>query len=558
MQRLVCVGHCRRLLLLLTIAICMYGGTAEFLCDGDVALPSSHVDDDYCDCVDLSDEPHTAACASPYLPALTEASSSAAAVFHCVNRGFLPRNISAAFVLDSICDCCDGSDERPLLSALSLSSSSACSNRCQREAVQFGLEHHSQLAAYKQGVTARSSLLIRITPVQQGYQSEYDWLTANMPRLKQQVSDRADRWYNLTREEQQAQPELYAALQQENQQAKGWRFRHALLGGLLGLQQEERQETEEEAAERVKAELKKEKKENKLKRERGEKVYKKTAAQLAAREEASKPQQRAVQRKVTSSLLSDIWLSLHWLCADTQWEQRLYGERGVVIDQYRISVCPLHNATQVKLHRQGETGGQAESDSEGQPVVLGFWEGVVRTWDMLLLQREMEALRREQAAMQQQFHSIQGMMTPDKAELKQSLSAAFDAAQEVEKGIQRRYSELQQQAAQPRAPYSPSPLMLLSPPVYYMRYVGGEPCYGAGEREVLLRLVCGRSEGQLTDVRENGKCRYEMTLSTSAACEGRWGREATKQLETLQRQWEEEWKDEQGSAAAAQTRKDEL
>ena len=65
--------------------------------DGGAEMPSARVNDDYCDCLDGSDEPGTSACAL--------------GAFHCANVGFKPRVLPASRVDDGICDCCDGSDE---------------------------------------------------------------------------------------------------------------------------------------------------------------------------------------------------------------------------------------------------------------------------------------------------------------------------------------------------------------------------------------------------------------------------------------------------------------
>lgn len=68
---------------------------------GDVEIPSSYVNDDYCDCPDGSDEPRTSACSNSY--------------FKC-SKGHVIGNkdllmVPSSRINDGICDCCDGSDE---------------------------------------------------------------------------------------------------------------------------------------------------------------------------------------------------------------------------------------------------------------------------------------------------------------------------------------------------------------------------------------------------------------------------------------------------------------
>ncbi|KAG9072543.1 hypothetical protein KI688_000314 [Linnemannia hyalina] len=67
--------------------------------DGSKTIPFSAVNDDYCDCVDGSDEPGTSACGTGR--------------FYCANIGHTPSSIKTSRVNDGVCDeeCCDGSDE---------------------------------------------------------------------------------------------------------------------------------------------------------------------------------------------------------------------------------------------------------------------------------------------------------------------------------------------------------------------------------------------------------------------------------------------------------------
>lgn len=121
--------------LLLAAAIAV--PAASFECDGGRSLPAAYVDDDYCDCIDRSDEPRTGAC-----PDTT---------FSCANWPHQRRSIPASRVGDGVCDCCDGSDEAGL-EPDGRQSGSECIDTCVGLAVDdFG--------ALERGCIARAELV---------------------------------------------------------------------------------------------------------------------------------------------------------------------------------------------------------------------------------------------------------------------------------------------------------------------------------------------------------------------------------------------------------------
>jgi len=75
------------------------GGNFRCLESGE-EIPLDEVNDDFCDCGDLSDEPSTGACGPD-------------SVFHCgiESASNFKNPIPGSRVNDGICDCCDGSDE---------------------------------------------------------------------------------------------------------------------------------------------------------------------------------------------------------------------------------------------------------------------------------------------------------------------------------------------------------------------------------------------------------------------------------------------------------------
>ncbi|XVF14625.1 hypothetical protein REPUB_Repub09cG0077200 [Reevesia pubescens] len=75
-----------------------YFGAEVIKCkDGSKSFTRDRLNDNFCDCLDGTDEPGTSACP--------------AGKFYCRNVGSMPQFIFSSRVNDRFCDCCDGSDE---------------------------------------------------------------------------------------------------------------------------------------------------------------------------------------------------------------------------------------------------------------------------------------------------------------------------------------------------------------------------------------------------------------------------------------------------------------
>jgi protein kinase C substrate 80K-H len=119
-----------------------------FTCkDQSATISSSSINDDYCDCVDGSDEPGTSAC------------SSLNTLFFCRNIGHTSITIPSSRVRDGICDCCDGSDEAVVAAAAAGESESHCENTC-RVLAEEGVKHlREAIAQVEAGIVAKEVML---------------------------------------------------------------------------------------------------------------------------------------------------------------------------------------------------------------------------------------------------------------------------------------------------------------------------------------------------------------------------------------------------------------
>ena len=516
--------HSGHVLLTCVLVSLLLSSTAAFTCDDDLVLPSSHVNDDYCDCVDRSDEPLTSAC-STFNVSLTHPSST----FLCPNLGFLPHHLPTTFFSDRICDCCDGSDEP----------SYPCPNSCHTQAAAYIARHRALIQQHRAAVSHRTHLLPRIPSAQSAYRGELQWVQSKLPEVQQERAETEEAWESLSEAEkhERSSQSLLQSMQRARNNHAYLLNRYHVLMGALSQRQVERMETQADAAERVQQRKEQEKRDNKEKRARGEKVRKKTAAQLRADEEDAQPRRVAVTVKASSSLLSDVFLALHSLCVSTVWEERLYGDKGVQMDHYLVQLCPLHNATQTKLPSP-----ISPPLPDTPAISLGHFEGVIRTTPMLAIQRRMDARRAERGRLEAEYGAEQAKPKPDEA-LMQELGGRHNRSLVEDEEDGRLLQKWQDRGGRPEAGGGDA----LEEPQYWLRYFGGEPCYGAGQREVLVKMVCGPGEA-LQEVWEDGRCRYVMTLQSAAACESRWVKEATAQLDRLEAEWTPHWYAQAGAA----------
>lgn len=102
--------------------------------DGSKKFTRAQLNDDFCDCLDGSDEPGTSACPT--------------AKFYCRNAGHISLSLFSSRVNDGICDCCDGSDE--------YDGKVNCLNTCWEVGKVTRDKLKKKIATYQEGITLRN------------------------------------------------------------------------------------------------------------------------------------------------------------------------------------------------------------------------------------------------------------------------------------------------------------------------------------------------------------------------------------------------------------------
>ncbi|KAK9079007.1 hypothetical protein SSX86_000676 [Deinandra increscens subsp. villosa] len=101
--------------------------------DGSKLFTKLQLNDDFCDCLDGTDEPGTSACPT--------------GKFYCKNAGHSPLTIFSSRINDGICDCCDGSDE--------YGGKTRCNNTCWEAGKVARDKLMEKIALFQEGVTIR-------------------------------------------------------------------------------------------------------------------------------------------------------------------------------------------------------------------------------------------------------------------------------------------------------------------------------------------------------------------------------------------------------------------
>lgn len=171
-----------------------HNGNTWTCLDGSKTIPYSAINDDYCDCVDGSDEPGRCACRDSIPPNSTfyflGTSACPNSFFYCSNEGHIPAYIKSFAVNDGVCDeaCCDGSDENGGLIT--------CPNRCKEVGEAYRKEQSRLLKSTEAGLAAKNKLIaeaesqVALWEEQQSkLEDEMILKKSNMLRLQRELND---------------------------------------------------------------------------------------------------------------------------------------------------------------------------------------------------------------------------------------------------------------------------------------------------------------------------------------------------------------------------------
>jgi len=440
--------------------------------------------------------------------------------FTCENVGFMRVTIPRSMVVDGVCDCCDGSDER-----------------VEGGRNPFFPQYANDLARWQQKQEERMK-------VQQKEESESGWDVLNMLSGKseetsgeekepegpcpntcattadgflhdfQQKIDAYAAGVNAKQERMKQFPDVLRSMRLAKVEA-GKRLQHAVQH-----YRRARHMFESYPQESTHVAL----------------MHAQSQAALAQRtlddlkwmlgQASPMPNDRSVQRPTAWFGAAHEWLLLFNRCMDYEWRQRKFGEFGDEgVDRYLVRLCPLHNATQTTMPDE------SNKDIERSTVSMAKEQNDADDGG------ETSKSVENKDVMNDEDDAGDERITADADE--QDASSSSSSPQTFVLGRLAGDIKPIKQAPAPSTRSSSSsstspPGSFLAPsaePMFRLSLRGGEPCWQVGPREADVTFTC-HVEDRVLELRENGKCKYEIMATTPVACDQSY-------LERMRKQWKE-------------------
>ncbi|KAG0367302.1 glucosidase II beta subunit-like-domain-containing protein [Gamsiella multidivaricata] len=137
--------------------------------DGTKVVPFTAINDDYCDCLDGSDEPGTSACGNSY--------------FYCENAGHIPAYLISSRVNDGVCDpeCCDGTDE--------YDGNTHCPNICEEVGTEAKKERERIRKIEREGSDIRKGYIAYGKDAKKRLQEQLEKVQVKATQIRQKAAD---------------------------------------------------------------------------------------------------------------------------------------------------------------------------------------------------------------------------------------------------------------------------------------------------------------------------------------------------------------------------------
>mmetsp|Transcript_39000 Transcript_39000/g.69880 ORF Transcript_39000/g.69880 Transcript_39000/m.69880 type:complete len:548 (-) Transcript_39000:39-1682(-) len=464
--------------------------SGTFAClDGSRQVPLHAINDDFCDCVNGSDEPGTSACPR--------------GTFYCKNLGHTPKVLPSSFVNDSVCDCCDGSDE----------AKGVCENECLSSAKVHMQELEKKLSHYSEGLQMREEYVLKAAEAKQSWGKRLGELDIEIEEHQKLVEGLRVQKEAIEAEEEKQREEEDEARRVAEEARRAEESDAAEDAGSTESTVEEGDVEEEEEATKL-------------------------ANEVMGEEEDEEEDPEEVGRRIAARWTSDPDAAGGKASGDDgsgdyAGDAGEAGENGEYSDSY-TDYAPDYSLDYAPERDYAGDYGEADweggesydhdyegSDAEGQ--YYGEYDGEADEGEHE--ESENDKIKHEFSEADSKLRELQKERTKLTARLGMDFGQDGVWAQLVDSCVSAKVDKYTYEIcingeAKQKEGHSSVSLGTssgLDPGSKQLKFAGGQACWQGPKRSMTVRLECGMAE-ELMQVEEPSRCEYAAVLLTPAAC----------------------------------------